>query len=299
MKLVEPQAILLAAPQIDWEAMERYFLEVTGFSDDWFIRMQTSTPGMSDIERLDEFAGRRCYRSFGKGDNPNITQVREDSGLWYDNTLASKHGSVFEHGMFTFAFEGVSRVFTHELVRHRVGVGISQESMRFVRLTDIPFWFPEWTRPRGLEDGSIDPEHPGDVELLERCMGVLEVLENHQRWMAFHFGLEVDADNIIEQSPFYKEKGKGFSYRKFVTSFMRRFAPEGVATGIIWSANIRTARFVVEKRTEAGAEEEIRLVFSKVAEILIEKYPLAFGDFEKVPVEDSDTPAYVPTYSKI
>ena len=40
----------------------------------------------------------------------------------------------------------VSRVATHELVRHRAGVAVSQESLRFVRLDDLPFWFPEWAR---------------------------------------------------------------------------------------------------------------------------------------------------------
>lgn len=298
MRLVEPSAILLAAPAIDWAAMAKYF-EETGYSSDWFTRMRFEGETISDIEAIDEFAGRRCYRSFGIGDNPNITQVREDSGLWYDNTLSVKHGSVFEHGMLTFALENISRVCTHELVRHRVGVGISQESMRFVRLTDIPFWFPEWMRPRGLADGTIDPEHPGDTDLIERCIGVLEVLENHQRWMGFHFGLEKDENEIIDLSPLYMDKGKSFKFKKFVTSFMRRFAPEGVATGMVWSANIRTARFVIEKRTEEGAEEEIRLLFSKVADICVERFPLAFGDFEKIPVEDSNVPAYVPRYSKV
>ena len=33
----------------------------------------------------------------------------------------------------------VSRVFTHELVRHRAGSAFSQESLRYVRLTDIGF----------------------------------------------------------------------------------------------------------------------------------------------------------------
>ncbi len=297
MRLVEPTVYLLAAPQIDWVAMERYFDEV-GWSKDWFERLTgDDSADIDDGEALAEFAGRRCYRSFGIGDNPNITQVRTDSQAWFDNTLDSGHGSVFEHGMFTFAFEGVSRVFTHELVRHRVGVAISQESMRYVRLTDIPFWFPEWVRPKF--DAAGEMIDSGDTDLVERCLGVLEVLENHQRWMGYHFGLEADPNKIIDPSPRYAEKGKGFKFKKFVTSFMRRFAPDGVATGIIWSGNARTLRFVIQKRTEAAAEEEIRLVFAKVAEMMIEGFPLIFGDFKPVPVEDSDVPAYVPEYAKV
>ena len=61
---------------------------------------------------------------------------------------------------------------------------------------------------------------------------------------------------------------------------MRRIAPDGLATAIGWSSNFRTLRHVIEMRTNPAAEEEIRLVFAKVAEILVARYPNAFGDYE-------------------
>ena len=61
---------------------------------------------------------------------------------------------------------------------------------------------------------------------------------------------------------------------------MRRFLPEGLSTTIGWSANIRTIRWVIEVRTNPGAEEEIRLVFGKIAEVVIKRYPNLFGDYE-------------------
>ena len=61
------------------------------------------------------------------------------------------------------------------------------------------------------------------------------------------------------------EPGVPFAEKKAKTSFMRRFAPEGVATGIMWTANVRALRHVIEARTAPGAEEEIRLVFAEVA----------------------------------
>ena len=76
------------------------------------------------------------------------------------------------------------------------------------------------------------------------------------------------------------EEGKAFSKKKEITSAMRRIAPIGVATSVGWSANIRTLRHVIEARTEPSAEEEIRLVFGKVGEILMEKYQVLFGDYE-------------------
>jgi thymidylate synthase (FAD) len=42
------------------------------------------------------------------------------------------HTSTFEHVYFTFAIEGVSRVLTHQLVRHRIA-SYSQQSQRYVK----------------------------------------------------------------------------------------------------------------------------------------------------------------------
>lgn len=51
-------------------------------------------------------------------------------------------GSVIEHHVTNWIFADVSRVFTHELVRHRVGTAFSQESLRYVRLNDLGLWLP-------------------------------------------------------------------------------------------------------------------------------------------------------------
>ena len=42
---------------------------------------------------------------------------------------------------------------------------------------------------------------------------------------------------------------------------------------------MRTLRHVIEQRTAPWAEEEIRLVFGKIAEIAIETWPNLFGDY--------------------
>ena len=159
----------------------------------------------------------------------------------------------------------VSRVVTHELVRHRPGVAISQESLRFVRLTDIPFWFPDWARE--------------DPELISRATELLGRMEDFQRWMADHF--ELDAPGVA------------FTEQKHKTSFRRRLAPDGVATGIMWSANIRTLRHTIEARTDPGAEEEIRMVFGKIGELMRAEAPALFGDYT---IEDG---AWIPRWRKV
>lgn len=242
---VQPRVYLISAPALDYDEIEEYLNEVGGES--WLGRIDED----DDAQNLAEFAGRFCYRSWEPGLNKNVTRIREDQGKYLENILSSRHGSVLEHAQFTFALHNVSRVFTHEQVRHRVGTAISQESLRFVRLTDLPFWFPDWTDQ--------------DEELKERAVALLKEMEEFQGWMAEHFGLD--------------NPGVPFSEKKAKTSFMRRFAPEGVATGMVWSANIRTLRHTIESRTAKGAEEEIRIIFDRIGRIMQQECPLLFGDY--------------------
>ena len=134
MKHQDMTVELIATPAIDWVAVEKWVKEQGG--DEWLRRMYDNhefSEGQDDAQVLVEAAGRRCYKSWAPGLNANVTKVREDSDAYLRNIVSVKHGSVLEHAQFTFALEGISRVVTHELVRHRVGVAISQESL--LRLT--------------------------------------------------------------------------------------------------------------------------------------------------------------------
>jgi thymidylate synthase (FAD) len=79
-----------------------------------------------------------------------------------------------------------------------------------------------------------------------------------------------------------------------VTSALRRLAPIGLSTDIIWTANARTLRHVIEMRTDPGAEEELRLVFDKIARIMQVEAPLLFQDFAR-----DETGAWVPEHHKV
>jgi thymidylate synthase (FAD) len=261
MKSVHPEVFLVARPQIDYDALAGYLREVGG--DSWLERLDRGD--LDDAQNLAEFAGKICYRAWEPGLNPNIVRVRNDQPRYLQNILSQAHGSVLEHASFSFVLHNISRVATHELVRHRPGTAISQESLRFVRLTDIPFWFPDWAS--------------ADTELMARATALLGQMEEFQLWMADHFGL--DAAGV----PFREKKHK--------TSFMRRFAPDGVATGLLWSANIRALRHTIEARTDSGAEEEIRLVFGKIGELMRAEAPALFDDYT---VEDG---AWTPRWRKV
>ena len=261
MRPVQPEVFLVARPAIDYEQLAAYLREVGG--EQWLERLDRGE--LDDAQNLAEFAGKLCYRAWEPGLNPNVSKVRNDHAAYLANILKSAHGSVLEHASFTFVLHNISRVFSHELVRHRPGTAVSQESLRFVRLDDIPFWFPDWARQ--------------DPELMKRATALLDQMEELQRWMAGHFGLD--------------DAGVPFHEKKHKTSFMRRLAPDGVATGMVWTANIRTLRHTIEARTDPGAEEEIRLVFGKIAELMRAEAPLLFGDYE---VQDG---AWMPQCRKV
>ncbi|MCS7233998.1 MAG: FAD-dependent thymidylate synthase [Synergistetes bacterium] len=55
--------------------------------------------------------------------------------------IKSGHHSVLEHASFTFGVEGVSRVTTHQLVRHRIA-SYSQQSLRWVNAGDMEIIIP-------------------------------------------------------------------------------------------------------------------------------------------------------------
>lgn len=261
MHEVEPKVFLVGETRIVEEGLKAY-LDYLGVPD-W------TTNAPTDSERLIEVMGRLCYRSFEPGLNPNVTRIREGNDKYISNILQVKHGSVIEHPVMNFVFADVSRVFTHELVRHRVGVGISQESLRFVRLNDLGLWAPTVIRE--------------DEEAMAIFAKTFEQLEQLQLQLTQHFKLDE------ERMPFKK--------KKTITSAMRRIAPDGLATTIGWSANPRTLRWVLEMRTAPESEEEIRLVFGKVGEIVSQRYPNLFGDFT---VEMADgLPQYKTKNSKI
>lgn len=261
MRRVEPKVFLVGETQIVRDGLQAY-LDHIGASN-W----STDAPGNS--EELIEVMGRLCYRSFATGLNPNVTRVRKGNKVYLANILASRHGSVIEHPVLNFIFADVSRVFTHELVRHRVGVAISQESLRFVRLDELGLWLPM---------AILENE-----QAMEIFVRTFEQLEELQRLLADIYELD--------------QPGTSFHRKKRITSAMRRIAPIGLATTIGWSVNPRTLRWVIEARTDPAAEEEIRLVFGRVAEIVIKRYPNLFGDFTVEVVDGLSW--YKPTYNKV
>jgi len=242
VEFVTPKVFLVGETRIVEEGLHAY-LEHVG-APDWH------TDASSDAERLCEVFGRLCYRSFEPGLNPNVTKVRQGNAKYLGHVIEVGHGSVIEHPVLNFIFANVSRVFTHELVRHRAGTAMSQESLRFVRLDALSAYVP--TEIRENEAG------------MEVFVKTFEQLEEVQKTLAKIY--DVDSAG-------------SFDRKKKLTSAFRRVAPTGVATAIGWSSNFRTLRHVIERRTDPAAEEEIRVVFAMVYDLVKDRYPNLFADY--------------------
>src|SRR5690242_2862742 len=188
-----PSVFLIARPSLDLDGLRGYLADVGGES--WLERrLEESEDAPNAAQLLIEFGGRACYRSWEPGLNPNVTRVRTDQREYFANLLRSAHGSVLEHANYSFALRNISRVFTHELIRHRAGSAFSQESLRYVRLTDIGFRVPPALEP-----------------IKDQVVSLVEQLEEFQVSAADALGLD--------------DEGLPFAVKKEITSALRRLAP--------------------------------------------------------------------------
>lgn len=94
------------------------------------VELIASTP---DAARIVAAAAKICYSPSGAVDILDGLD-REKTVSFLKMLRDSGHLSPFEHISFTFAVEGISRVATHQLVRHRLA-SYSQQSQRYVSMS--------------------------------------------------------------------------------------------------------------------------------------------------------------------
>lgn len=101
------------------------------------VKLLRYTP---EPEKTVAMSARLCYSPIGAAElEENITD--EQAGRLVRKLIDMGHFSTLEHVVFTFAVEGVSRVLTHQLVRHRIA-SYSQQSQRYVKEHDFETIMP-------------------------------------------------------------------------------------------------------------------------------------------------------------
>jgi len=180
-------------------------------------------------EELIEYAGRLCWDTTNKlGSNPKRIQE------W----IKVGHESVIEHASATFYIRA-SRVFTHELVRHRLA-SYSQRSQRYVKETE-----PKYVRPPEL--GAVVDNRTG-YDTFEKAM--------REAWAAYRKLLKLGIKPEIA----------------------RYVLPNACETQIVMTMNFRELRHFIKLRTSERALPEMRAVAGEIRRIIKEQAPRVFED---------------------
>lgn len=101
------------------------------------VKLLDHTP---EPERVVAMAARLCYSAAGAEE---LSERLSDEQVqkMVRKMVKLGHGSTLEHASFTFGIEGVSRVLTHQLVRHRIA-SYDQQSQRYVAAQGFKYITP-------------------------------------------------------------------------------------------------------------------------------------------------------------
>lgn len=214
------------------------FTDAAALNSDWADSLDREND--TDADLLAEGSGRSCYQSWAK---PN--PVTATNAGYLNNIIARRHFSVLEHASLTFYISGVSRSFTHELVRHR-HLSFSQLSQRYVDEGEAEIILPPNTSPR-------------EEAILRRA--------RKDALAAYH-------DLLTSRME------RGFK-RKEARQSARAALPNATETRIVVTGNIRSWREVIEKRHTPDADAEFYLVAGEILQVLREKAPNSVADIKE------------------
>ncbi|MEL1090976.1 FAD-dependent thymidylate synthase [Pseudomonas sp. OB66] len=241
MKVSSPHIRCIAKTSADFNAIQEF---LDSESVEW--KKSADSNGCDD---LIEFSGRICYMSFGDRQSP------KNNKQYIRNLIDSGHGSVLEHVNWTFVASGVSRGFTHQLVRHRAGFSYSQLSQQYYDESDADFVAP--------------PSLKKDTPL-------------YKKWLkGMHSSVKLYRELIksaeeLSISPFFSNKERLRELRTTARSIL----PNAIETKIVFTANARAIRNFLVTRGAIEGDWEMRDVSSQILRIVQKDAPSLFQDFE-------------------
>lgn len=280
-QLVSPKVYLLGYTAPDYREIRRYLYDTdqVDFLDELNAAQEQDIPaGLA----LCSMYAKLCYKSLVSGKNANVTRTRGIADN-LANCFDVGHLSVFEHCSLNFLASDVSRILTHELVRHRVGAAYSQTSGRYCRLDSIDLVWDEILDPVK----ELFARHVRDAErvvyMAECRLGLRKPNPAQPNGLpeAWFEALECVVRGVLTgaqaaEFQWVPDDSFNFERRKKITSAIRRIVPNGQANEIGFTLNVRSLRHVVQVRTARHAEREIRDVFAQVYRLTNEKFPGVF-----------------------
>jgi thymidylate synthase (FAD) len=257
--LKAPGVAVLARPQVKVDNLSDF---LGGFTPQLrfpqYLDDPTELPSGAAVCKA---AGQLCYASFGPKRSMNA-----DAERYFENIKESGHGSVLEHANYTLAFYGISRSVTHELVRHRAGVSVSQISQRYVSGRVLRF----------VER----PEYQGVPELHSSFLSRIDAAAADYNRIA---------EALLEQQKAGSELLSGEArtdLRKKVQQAARSVLPNETEAPIVVTANSRAWRHIIEMRANPHAEIEIRALAFRIYLCLVAMDSILFGDYRVTELPD-------------
>ncbi len=269
--LTQPGVVMLARPQTNLAGLAG-FLAGYDESNHFSEYVDDPTP-LPDGAQVCKVAGQLCYMSFGRKRSFNAQAER-----YFTNLKASGHGSVFEHANFSLLLYGISRSVTHELVRHRAGLGFSQQSQRYVSGRMVRFV----ERPEYAIDEALHAQFLTRIEQAAQAYASIteRILAMQQEGTQL---LSAEAHTDL---------------RKKVQQTARSVLPNETEAPIVVTGNVRAWRHVISMRASAHAETEIRALAVRIFLCLVQADPLLFSDYSLEELSDG-TWAVTTAFEKI
>lgn len=195
-----------------------------------------------------EKAGRTCYQS-------QVGEVTQETAIKFVEKIRNRnHLSVLEHSNMTVKFRGVSRGFTHEVVRHRLAA-YSQESTRYV-------------------DYAKEGDNIPDLDRFQMEM-VFPPHQDIQKRVDLGDGRQMTPIGMAEEiEKFYRALRKS----GWLAEDARQVLPTGLVADIVVSTNFREWMHIFEMRTQKAAHWEIRDVMVRLLQKTQEIVPAVFDD---------------------
>ena len=197
-----------------------------------------------DPDKTAALSARLCYSPVGV---PELQEAmsEEEAGRLVRMLVRMGHFSPLEHVTFTFAIEGVSRVLTHQLVRHRIA-SYSQQSQRYVKAHDFASVIPH----------TIE-QIPEAKAKFEACMQGLQNLYND---LADNYGIPAEDARYVLPNAAETKIVCTFNARSLYNFFTLRFcisSPCAAAAGrsgkfvnwlgVCWCNAVRSHRYCLKK----------------------------------------------------
>lgn len=296
--LTAPEAIIVAATR--WEGaditLQSEFIEpLFPVSDapDYFEDDPLVSDEGGDGAQLAKFAGQLCYLSFGPQRSKNA-QASE----YLRHIKESSHGSVLEHVSYSILLWGVSRAFTHELVRHRAGFGFSQVSQRYVagkhlRFVETPATF--------FEENAVeyDVRTPEGQYVARQRMARADLHYGFERWIDACAAEYSRRERQLLTARRIDQAKATTDQRKAVRQEARRCLPNETEAPVLVTGNLRAWRHMIEQRANRFADAEICRASMLCFEKLREHEPMLWEDYAVETVREDGFPTVSTPYRKV